>query len=111
MTNDIEAKRQTAAYADTLNKIRHFEPGVSDEEADRRGLRAVDEAVFGHDAKKDRSGAFIQQGVGSPGHESANHFASLRRYQGEEAWRRAVAEIYKRDPQRAAALNLPKPTA
>lgn len=64
--------------------------------------------VFGFDAKKDRKGNFVQQGIGSPGHETANHFAAIRKYEGKEAWEAAVREIWKRDPKHAERLNLPK---
>ena len=64
-------------------------------------------AVYGHDAKKDRDGNYIQQGVGSPGHENFNHFQAIRRYQGEAAYKAAVKEIYQRDPGRAKKLGLP----
>lgn len=62
--------------------------------------------VYGFDAKKDRHGNYIQQGVGAKGRESANHFASIRRYEGKEAWEAAVKEIWKRDPKRAKQLGL-----
>jgi hypothetical protein len=72
MADDIEteAKRQSAAYARTIGWLRHTQPHLSDEEMDARGLAANDEAVFGHDANRDRNGEFIQQGIGSPGHET-----------------------------------------
>ena len=71
-------------------------------------LDAEDAAVHGHDAKKDKKGKRIQQGIGSPGHESGNHFTAILRYEGKEAWEIAVKDIWKRDPKRAEALNLPK---
>ena len=67
-------------------------------------------AVYGFDAKRDpKTGEFIQQGVGSPGHENFNHLQAIRRYQGEAAYREAVREIWGRDPDRAKKLGLPKP--
>jgi hypothetical protein len=66
-------------------------------------------AVFGHDAKKDRDGNYIQQGIGAPGRENANHFAAIRRYQGEAAFAKAVKEIWGRNPGRAKKLGLPQP--
>jgi hypothetical protein len=111
MADDIEAKRQTAAYNRHIAWLRHTADHLSDEAMDEQALAKVDESVFGFDAKKNRSGNLIQQGLGSPGHESANHFAAIRKYEGEEAWRRAVAEIYRRDPDRAKKLNLPQPRA
>jgi len=110
-TNDENLKIQTAVYNDTVSRLRQTQPDLSDSEMHERGLAAVESSVWGHDAKRDRKGNFIQQGIGSPGHESANHFAAIRRYQGEEAWRQAVAEIYKRDPDRAKKLGLPQPRA
>lgn len=64
--------------------------------------------VYGHDAKRDRKGNWIEQGIGAPGRESANHFASIRRYEGKESYEAAVREIWKRDPKRAQLIGLPK---
>ena len=64
--------------------------------------------VFGHDSKV-KKGEPIEQGVGAPGRESANHFAAIARYEGKEAYDAAVAELHKRDPKRHAALKLPVP--
>lgn len=108
MSNDLEAKRNTAVFADTTNRLRHT-TDLPDSEIERIALEAVDHAVHGFDAKKDRNGNFIPQGIGSPGHETSNHFASLRRFEGEESYRRAVAEAWKRDPIRAQKLGLPQP--
>jgi hypothetical protein len=106
---DEAQKRETAVYNRTVAWLRHTQPDLSDEEMDEQGLAAVETAVWGHDAKKDRHGNYIQQGSGAPGNESANHFFAIRKYEGEEAYRRAVAEIWKRDPERAKKLNLPQP--
>lgn len=67
------------------------------------------EAVFGKGFKRDKKGNPIEQGVGSEGHESTNHFNAIRKYEGEDAFWNAVAEIHKRDPKRHAALKLPVP--
>lgn len=71
-------------------------------------------AVFGFDAKTDRHGEFVEQGIGSKGHETANHFAAIlsnemRGMEEPGAHQRALAEIWARDPKRAAALRLPRP--
>jgi hypothetical protein len=66
--------------------------------------------VYGHDAKKDRNGEWIEQGVGSRGRESINHFNAIRRYEGKEAYDDAVREMWKRDPDRAKKIGLPKIT-
>jgi hypothetical protein len=109
MADDREYQRQCAAYARTVAWLRHTQPNLSDEEMDAQGLAAVDASVYGADAKKDRHGNFIPQGLGSPGHETINHFTSLRKYEGEESYRRAVAEIWRRDPDHAKRLGLPQP--
>lgn len=67
-----------------------------------------DAAVYGFDAKKDRKGKRQQQGIGAPGHETGNHFAAIRRYEGEEAYREAVMDLWKRNPKGAERLGLPK---
>ena len=71
-------------------------------------LDAEDAAVHGHDAKKDKKGKRMQQGIGAPGHESGNHFASILRYEGRPAYEAAVYELQIRDPKRHALLGLPK---
>jgi hypothetical protein len=70
--------------------------------------------VFGVDAKKDARGHYIEQGIGSRGNESANHYAALQKAEREGhepagAYRTALAEIWKRDPERARKLRLPEP--
>lgn len=104
---EIHAKRATAAYADTINRLR-IGSDISEAEMDRLGLEAVDASVYGADAKRDRDGKFIPQGIGSPGRETNNHFQSIRRYQGESEYEKAVREIQKRDPEHHARLGLPK---
>jgi hypothetical protein len=105
--HELPAKRATAVYADAVNRMR-IGSDLSEAEMDRQALAAVEASVWGHDAKK-VNGKFVQQGIGSPGHETSNHFAALLRYQGKEAWEAAVREIYKRDPDRARKLGLPQP--
>lgn len=71
-------------------------------------LAAEEKIVFGHDFQK-RKGTPIEQGLGSPGRETPNHFAAIRKYEGEDAYREAYDEFTKRDPERAKKLNLPRP--
>lgn len=73
-------------------------------------------AVFGHDFKTDRHGRPIEQGHGARGHETANHFAALRKReeQGLEdpgSWQAAVEELWNRDKERAIKIGLPRPKA
>jgi hypothetical protein len=109
MTSDRDraAQRETAAYSSTRNWLAHT-TDLPEAELDRLALEAVEDGVWGHDAPRNRDGTRQQQGVGSPGHETANHFQAIRRYCGEEAWKEAVREIQKRDPERHAKLGLPK---
>jgi hypothetical protein len=72
--------------------------------------------VFGHDAKRDRNGNYIEQGIGSPGNLSVNHFAALLKAETDGievkgSYAKAVADLWKRDPARAEKLRLPKATA
>jgi hypothetical protein len=72
---------------------------------------AVAKNVFGHDAVKDRHGNYLEQGVGAKGHESANHFAALKKAEamGIElpgTYDKAIAEIWKRDPERPPEARL-----
>ena len=85
-------------------------PAPSDEELHTLASEAERKAVYGDDSKVDRQGVPISQGIGSPGHENGNHFAAILKYEGQAAYDKAVREIYKRDPARAKALNLPEPT-
>lgn len=71
-------------------------------------LAAEEKIVFGTDFRKVK-GTPIEQGIGSQGRETGNHFSGIRKYEGEEAYWDAIAEIWKRDPERAKKLNLPKP--
>lgn len=52
-----------------------------------------------------------EMGIGARGAETNNHFSGIRKYEGEEAYQASLAEIWKRDPERAKKLNLPKPKA
>lgn len=47
--------------------------------------------VFGADFKKVK-GEPVEQGIGSPGHENSNHFAAIRKYEGEDAYKKALVE-------------------
>jgi hypothetical protein len=74
---------------------------------------ALAKNVFGHDAQQDRDGNWIEQGLGAKGHETANHFAALKKSEAMElelpgVYDKALADIWKRDPKRAAALRLPR---
>jgi hypothetical protein len=76
-------------------------------------LKAEERNVFGHDVKHDSEGNPIEQGIGAPGHETANHFAALRKneqlgLEPKGAYDRAVADLWDRDPKRAKKLGLPK---
>jgi len=85
---------------------RAIRAGASPEQAQD----AVDKNVYGHNAVKDRkTGKYIQQGVGAPGHETVGHFNSIRKWEGEVAYQKALKEIFKRDPDRARKLGLPEP--
>jgi len=84
-------------------------PVPTEEELKKIGDEADRVNTFGVGYQTDRSGNPIPVGVGAPGRETANRYASIRRYEGQAAYEKAVREIYKRDPQRAKALNLPEP--
>jgi hypothetical protein len=84
-------------------------PDPSDAELARIGDEADTVATFGFDYKKDKHGMPIQQGVGAAGNENVNHFNAIRRYEGADAYWRAVREIKLRDPARHKALGLPEP--
>lgn len=81
--------------------------GKLPKDAVKQHFKDEEKHVFGFDVKHDRKGNPIEQGLGSPGHETGNHFISIRKYEGEDAYWSAVAEIWKRDPERAKKLSLP----
>lgn len=97
-----------ADMQDAINK------GQLPRDAIERHFEAEALNVFGHDAKKVK-GEFVEQGIGSKGHETANHFAALLkaervdRIEPPGSYEAAVREIWKRDPKRAEKLKLPRP--
>ena len=82
---------------------------LDDATLDKIATDADDASVYGIDAKKDRNGKRNPQGIGAPGHETGNHFASILRYEGRAAYEKALREIWKRDPQRAERLAWAQP--
>jgi hypothetical protein len=106
-----ELKRQSAVYNDTRNRSRHSRTDLSDEQIDAIALQAVEAAVFGHDAKKDRNGNFVQQGIGHKGGgETINSLMALKKWEGVEAYNRECARIWRETPDHAKKLGLPQPT-
>ena len=80
----------------------------------RAGKEADRRAVFGHDYQRDKNGEPAEQGIGSRGHETLNHFRAMlaNERRGELApgsHAAAVAEIWRRDPERAKRIGLPQP--
>jgi hypothetical protein len=75
-----------------------------DEEMTVFGRTRLNEPDF-----KKVKGQPVEMGVGSPGRENGNHFAAILKYQGVEAHQEALRDIWKRDPERAKKLSLPKP--
>ena len=53
--------------------------------------------VFGHDAKKDKHGKYIEQGRGSAANPTEQHYQALARAEGAAA----AAAARKRDAERA----------
>lgn len=84
-------------------------------EARKAHLAAEEMNVFGRTINNEPAyrkikGVPQEMGIGAPGNETANHFLAIRKAEGEEAYQAALAEAWKRDPDRAKKLNLPKPT-
>lgn len=62
---------------------------------ERKAHRAEEEKiVFGTDFKKVK-GKPVEQGIGSPGRETPNHLNAIRKYEGEEAYKAALAKAKK----------------
>jgi hypothetical protein len=81
------------------------EAGASVEQA----LEVEARNVYGENAKQDRNGNWIEQGIGSKGNESIGHYQSIRKFEGEISYQRALKEIWSRDPNHARKLGLPEP--
>jgi hypothetical protein len=112
MADEFDSRVNCAVYAQETNKLRDRQrtpENLTDEQIHERALLAVDHAVYGWDAKRDKHGNWIEQGIGAKGRESGNHFAAIKRWQGEEAYQTAVREIWRRDPVHAKKLGLPQP--
>lgn len=71
-------------------------------------LANEEKIVFGQDVKH-KGKEPLEQGIGAPGRETQNHFNSIRKYEGEDAYQDALEDIWKRDPDRAKKLGLLKP--
>jgi len=83
---------------------------LDDATLDKIAADAEDASVHGWDAKKDpKTGKRLPQGIGAPGHETTNHFASIRRYEGEQRYQNAIRKMWKDNPARAAAIGLEQP--
>ena len=95
--------RDLAKQADDMHKP--FDEAAAAKQAELAEARQV----FGHDAKQDSRGNFIQQGIGAPGHETVNHFTSIRRYQGEAKYQQAIKKMWRENPARAEKIGLEKP--
>lgn len=77
-----------------------------DEEKTVFGRTRLDEPDF-----KRINGVPVENGIGAPGRESHNHFAAIRKYEGEDAYRAAINALFKRDPEHAAKLGLKRGAA
>jgi len=106
------AKSGAAATALRAELKRRDELGLDDDPTEQELVdfcaRADALNCFGFDAKQTRDGKWIEQGIGSPGRETANHFASIRKYEGQAAWERAVRALWKTNPDRARKIGLPE---
>jgi hypothetical protein len=97
---------------DEMDEIRNqIAAGLLPQDYLERHREAVARNVFGFDHKKDRHGNPIEQGIGAKGRENLNHFRALQKAEamGMElpgTYDRAVAEIWKRDPDRARKIEL-----
>lgn len=90
--------------------------GKLEPDAIAKHLEAEARNVFGFDAKKDRHGNYIEQGIGSPNNLTENHFAALLKneqlgLEPKGAYEAAIADLWKRDPARAEKLRLRRPRA
>ena len=75
-----------------MNVAEFMAAGMSREQAEQEMARRV----FGHDHRTDRHGRPVEQGIGSPGHESPQHWDSLGKYEGADAVALARAKAAKK---------------
>ena len=68
----------------------HEEWDAMDAAERKAHLAAEEKIVNGHDFRKIK-GKPVEQGIGSPGRETENHFAAIRKYEGVEAEKAARA--------------------
>lgn len=64
---------------------------LADEEKTVFGRTVINEPAY-----KKVKGVPQELGIGAPGRETANHFNAIRKYEGEEAYSKAVADAGKR---------------
>jgi len=113
MSDAMRAPQKSAVYDQARDKAERaaieIHRPLDDATLDRIAADAEDASVHGHDAKKDSKGKRIPQGIGAPGHETGNHFASILRYEGRAAYEKALRKMWKENPARAQALGLEQP--
>jgi hypothetical protein len=80
--------------------------GATHEQAEE----AVRVHVYGVGYPRDRKGNPIERGIGSDLNPSGNHFAAIRRWEGEHAYQAALKKIWRDSPDKARQLGLPEPT-
>jgi hypothetical protein len=95
-TFDVEYNKQRQA-ADDAGAPFDFKGAIVNADAAVRALLKADAAVR----------AITDNEVSRP--LDGNHYLGIRRFEGEDAYWRAVKAAYKADPARARALNLPEP--
>jgi hypothetical protein len=99
MKNDINDPRfagdgPSAAYAFERNRVLH--EGGTPEAAHAAGLKA-------------HLSQFGKDGIGTPGNTGVNHFNAILKYEGRDAYDRAVRAEFKRDAAYARSLGLVEP--
>jgi hypothetical protein len=77
---------------------------MAQEEMTVFGRTTTNEPAFQRDAK----GNPVERGIGSPGRQSVNSLAAIRKWEGEDAYQAAVDAVWKNNPEHAKRLNLPK---
>jgi hypothetical protein len=85
---------------------RAIKAGATPEQAEE----AVRVNVYGVNYKRDKRGNPIGDGIGAPGRETINHFAAIRKWEGEVAYQSAIKKMWANNPDRARKIGLPEPT-
>jgi hypothetical protein len=105
-----------AAFDIELRRVAELNDLTSDEALENPEIRKhmrdfMEMTVQGVDAPviDQKTGKRQNVSIGAPGFETWNHFASIRRFEGQAAYEKAVRKIWKENPKQAEKIGLERP--